>query len=77
MELITILYGIEVVVSVLIIIAILLQEREGGLGTMFGGASGGEGYRSKRGMELFLTRSTVIMIVIFVVNSLAIAIAGK
>lgn len=78
MELINVLYGSEIILSILIVVAILLQEREGGLGSMFGGGGGGgEGYRSKRGMQLFLTRATAVMIVFFVVNSLAIALLNK
>jgi len=43
---------IQVVVSVLLMISILLQNRGAGLGGTFGGDFGG--YYTKRGMEKFL-----------------------
>jgi protein translocase SecG subunit len=52
---------ILIVVSVLIIISVLLQVRSGGAATPFGIASGGEFYRSRRGMEKFLFYSTIIL----------------
>jgi protein translocase SecG subunit len=43
---------IQVIVSVLLMITILLQNRGAGLGSTFGGDFGG--YYTKRGMEKFL-----------------------
>jgi len=74
MKLIEVLKYVEVVVSVLLIISVLLQNRSGGLGTVFGGVSGGEFYRSKRGLEAFLYNSTIILGIIFSVVALAIAV---
>lgn len=64
----------EVIICVLLIVSILLQQKEGGLGTVFGGSSGGESYRSKRGMDSLLFRATVILGILFAANSLAIAL---
>ena len=61
---------LQIVVSILLIISILLQNRGAGLGASFGG--GGEIYRTKRGAEKFLFRSTIVLIVIF----MALALAG-
>lgn len=74
MEIQSLLNIVEILVSVGLIITILLQQKEGGLGNMFGGGGGGEGYRSKRGMEAFLSNATVVLIVVFIANSLAIAL---
>ncbi len=74
MEIQTLLNIIEVVVCLGLIVTILMQQKEGGLGTMFGGGGGGEGYRSKRGLEALLSNMTVVLIVIFIANSLAIAL---
>ncbi|HEX9804491.1 MAG TPA: preprotein translocase subunit SecG [Candidatus Dojkabacteria bacterium] len=63
----------QVIISVLLIITILLQQREGGLGTTFGGSSGGEGFRTRRGLEKVLTNGTVVLAVLFVLNAIAIA----
>jgi protein translocase SecG subunit len=62
------------VVAVLLIITVLLQNRNGGLGTVFGGSGGGEFYRSKRGLEAFLYNGTIILGILFAVISLTIAV---
>lgn len=74
MELTVILKYLLVVVSVLLIASILLQNRGGGLGTIFGGSGGGEYYRSRRGIEAFLYNSTIVLGIVFGVISIAIAI---
>lgn len=61
---------LQIVVSILLILAILMQNRGAGLGASFGG--GGEIYRTKRGAEKFLFRATIILIAIF----MALAVAG-
>lgn len=58
----------QIVVSVLLIVSILIQQRAGGLGKMFGGG-GGEVFRTKRGFEKFLSTFTVVLGVIFAVLS--------
>jgi len=62
-----------IIISVVLVVAILLQQQGSGLGSMFGGA-GGESYRSKRGAEKLFYNLTIVMIVLLVVNGLAIAI---
>ncbi|MBD3280036.1 preprotein translocase subunit SecG [Candidatus Dojkabacteria bacterium] len=63
----------EAVIAVLLSVVVLLQQGGGGLGTVFGGG-GGDSYRSKRGLEAGLSRLTVILAVLFVLNSFALAI---
>jgi len=53
----------QLVVSVLIIICVLLQTREGGLSTLLGG--GGEVYATRRGLEKIIFQCTVILSIIF------------
>jgi protein translocase SecG subunit len=78
MEIKDLLFLTEGIISVLLIVSILLQQREGGLGNMFGGGGGGESYRTKRGFELFMMNATIVLVVLFIVNSLAIAyLAGR
>ena len=60
----------QVVISVLLMISILLQNRGSGLSAAFGGDFGG--YYTKRGFEKFLFFSSVFLGVCFV--GLAIAI---
>lgn len=61
------IYIAQIVVSILIIVFVLLQNRAEGLGTMFGG--GGEVFRTKRGLEKFLYYGTMFLIVVFIVLS--------
>jgi protein translocase SecG subunit len=65
----TVLLVLQIIVSVLIIGAILLQAPEGGLSPVFGG--GGEMYRSKRNVEKFLIGATVVLSIILVLLSFA------
>ena len=52
---------ILIVVSVFIVISVLLQVRSGGISSPFGIASGGEFYRSRRGIEKFLFYATIVL----------------
>jgi len=53
------------IVSIVMIGALLLQVKGGGLGGIFGQQAGM--YRTKRGMEKTLFRLTIVMMFIFVV----------
>lgn len=63
------LIGFQVVISILLILTILSQEKGVGLGAAFGG--GGEFYRSKRGIDKLLFVVTVVLSVLFIGTSLA------
>ncbi|MFA4936772.1 MAG: preprotein translocase subunit SecG [Patescibacteria group bacterium] len=52
-----------IIVSILLIISILLQNRGAGLGGIFGGE--GNIYRTKRGAEKVIFISTIVLSVIF------------
>lgn len=54
---------IQVIVSVLLIVSILLQNRGGGLSSLFGGQS--SVFQVKRGAEKFIFISTIVLSVIF------------
>ena len=54
----------QVVVSVLLIVLILLQERSAGLSGIFGGESGGF-YQTRRGMEKLICWGTIVLAVVF------------
>lgn len=58
-----------IVIDILLIISIILQQREGGLSTVFGGE--GNVYRSKRGIALGLHYFTVALVVLFIAVSIA------
>ena len=59
----------QVLVSIAIMISILLQSRGTGLSGTFGGDSAV--YRSRRGIERRLWQFTIVLIVLFVLFSLA------
>lgn len=58
---------IQIIISVALMSAILLQARGTGLGAAWGG--GGESYRSKRGVEKILFYLTIILAVLFFITS--------
>ena len=67
-----IIITIQVVVSILLIILILMQNKEGGLGTAFGG---GEGFQAvRRGPEKFIYNFTIVLAIIFMLNALLIVL---
>jgi len=59
----------QILVSIALIIAILLQARGVGLSGTFGGDSAV--YRTRRGVERRLWQFTIVLLVLFVVFSLA------
>jgi preprotein translocase subunit SecG len=59
----------QIMVSVALIVAILLQARGVGLSGTFGGDSAV--YRSRRGVERRLWQFTIVLLVLFIVFSLA------
>lgn len=63
MNISTVLGIIEIILAVLLIIAILVQQRGVGLGAAFGGE--GNVYRKKRGAEKMILYFTVVLAVSF------------
>lgn len=64
----------QVILSLAVVAAILLQARGTGLSATFGGES--TAYRSRRGLERTLFRLTIVLAVAFVGISLLIVIRG-
>lgn len=60
---------IQIVISVLLIAAILLQQRGTGLSATFGGE--GNVYRTKRGLEKVIFVATIVLAVLFFGSALA------
>lgn len=60
----------QVVVAILLMVAILMQNRGAGLGGVFGGTGGV--YLTKRGLEKKLFIATIILAVIFILLSLSV-----
>ncbi len=58
----------QLVISIVLIIAIVLQVRGGGLGGVFGGQEAV--FRTKRGVEKTLFQFTVVLAVLFILVSI-------
>ena len=58
----------QIILAVLLMGAILLQQRGSGLGMAFGGE--GNVYRSRRGFEKVLFYATIVLAVLFCVSAL-------
>ena len=59
----------QLIVSIALLLAVLLQSRGSGLGGTFGGDSAV--YRSRRGIERRLWQFTIVLIALFVAFSIA------
>ncbi|MDO8676759.1 MAG: preprotein translocase subunit SecG [Candidatus Azambacteria bacterium] len=60
---------IQIIISVLLIGAILLQSRGSGLSSVFGGES--TFYHTRRGIEKIIFFATIILAALFIATSLA------
>lgn len=57
----------QIVISVLLVVAILLQQRGGGLSPVFGGDSAV--YRTRRGMEKTVFWATIVLSILFLATA--------
>jgi len=60
----------QVILSLVLIILILLQERTSGLSGAFGGGSESGAYQTRRGFERIIFAATIVIAVAFAVLSL-------
>jgi len=65
----SILSILNIILSVLLVIVVLLQQRGSGLGSAFGGS--GSVYTTKRGADRFLFQATIAIAIAFFVVSFA------
>jgi len=66
--LITVLNIIQIIISIALVLAVLLQVKGGGLGGIFGQAD--TVYRTRRGLEKTLFQVTIVLILAFVIVSI-------
>lgn len=66
---------IQVILSILLVAAILLQQRGSSLGGAFGGDNYSSAFHKRRGGELFLFRLSIVLAVLFVLSTLITVIA--
>lgn len=55
----------EIVISIVLIVLILLQERSGGTSGIFGGVGGDSSYQTRRGLEKGIFIATIVCAVLF------------
>lgn len=60
----------QIVISLILVVLILLQERSAGMSGIFGGDGSGI-YQTRRGLERIAFGSTVVLAIIFAVISIA------
>ncbi|MCX6744668.1 MAG: preprotein translocase subunit SecG [Candidatus Parcubacteria bacterium] len=58
---------IQIIISILLALAILVQQRGSGLSSAFGGQ--GAVFRTKRGLEKSLHIATIVLAVIFLITA--------
>lgn len=65
----TILPYVQIILSVLLVVAILLQQRGSSIGGALGGDNFSATYHKRRGAELFLFRFSVVTAILFVAST--------
>lgn len=71
-----VLMGVQVVLGIILILAIMPQDSKSAVPTQFGG-EGSQSYFKPKGKEAFLGRVTKIAAVLFFLNALALAVINK
>ena len=70
-KLVAVLPYIQIVLSLLLILGIVLQQRGASLGGAFGGDNFASTFYKRRGAEKFLFTATIVVAVLFVAAALA------
>lgn len=65
---------VQLIIAVLLVGAIILQQKGTGLGSTFGGES--QIYRTKRGAERILFIATIILAILFAINAILAVATG-
>jgi len=66
----TLLPYVQIILSILLVAAILLQQRGSSLGGAFGGDNFSATFNKRRGSELFLFKLSIVLAVLFVLSAL-------
>lgn len=61
---------VQIILSILLVAAIMLQQRGSSLGGAFGSDNFSATFHKRRGGELFLFRFTVVAAILFVISAL-------
>jgi protein translocase SecG subunit len=65
----TMLPYIQIILSLILVVTILLQQSDAGLGGIFGGADVGGLHHTRRGFEKFLFVTTIVVGILFVAST--------
>lgn len=65
----------QIVISILLVVSILLQNKGAGLSQTFGGDFGG--YYTKRGLEKFLSYFSIGLSILFIISAVLSLVATK
>lgn len=65
----TMLPYIQIILSIILIVAILLQQSDAGIGGALGGGDGGGLYHTRRGFEKFLFVTTIVTSILFAASA--------
>jgi len=66
----TLLPYTEIILSILVIVGVVLQQRGASLGGAFGGDNFSSTFYKRRGAELFLFRITIVLSILLVLAAL-------
>jgi len=66
----TIIPWLQIIFAVFLVAGVLMQQSEEGLGSAFGGSSGGGNWRAKRGLEKQLFIGTIVVAILFVITNI-------
>jgi protein translocase SecG subunit len=63
---------IQIILSIFLVVSVLLQRSEAGVGGSFGGSDNwNSGFHTRRGFEKFLFNFTIVLAILFAVSSFA------
>ena len=60
---------IQIILSIILIVAILFQQSSAGVGGALGGGDGGGLYHTRRGFEKFLFVTTIVVGILFAISA--------
>jgi protein translocase SecG subunit len=60
---------LQIILSIILILAILLQQSTAGLGGALGGGDGESLYHTRRGFEKFLFTTTIVVSILFAISA--------
>ena len=66
----TILPYIQIILSIILVVTVLLQQSDAGVGGVLGGGDSGGLHHTRRGFEKFLFITTIVVGILFVASAL-------